>query len=63
MDKRLYYEAYETDMGWMWKVYHYDQSGNKEVRVAQGGSFDSPEDAMDACSVWQEENNVDAELS
>lgn len=59
-----YYTARETDDGWVWRVYHYDPSGNQEIVVARGErGLDGQGLALDAAGDWCDEHNVDAELA
>jgi hypothetical protein len=61
--KNMYYEAIQKDGGWYWKIYHYDQSGNKEIVVYRSDrGYDSGPEAEDACCEFQEANNINAEL-
>lgn len=60
---KYYYEANADKTGqFVWKVYHYDPTGNKEMVVATKGGFDDKNKALDAASEWMEDNNIDAEL-
>lgn len=62
MKTKYYYESFATQGGFAWKVYHYDESGNKEIvdRVERG--FQSQEKALDAAGEFMEEQNIDGEL-
>jgi len=58
-----YYETYERDGAWYWKVYQYDKTGNREVVLKDGGPFSDEGDAADHCCNWMEEAGVEAELA
>ena len=60
--KKLYYEVFEVDTYFRWKVYRYGTTGNHEVIVAQSDrAFDGEMDAMDAACEYLEDNDLDAE--
>jgi hypothetical protein len=65
MSEKLYYEVVETEVGYAWKVYHYDPTGNREIVVARSSqrTFYTEGQAADDCCEWQEANGIDAELS
>lgn len=61
---KMYYTAKPNPKGsgFLAFVYHYDESGNKEVTVFLGlNSHDAKEKAMDQAAEWLDENGVDAE--
>lgn len=60
--QHLYYEAIAQRNGlYSFKVYHYDEFGNREVVIKMGGEFLNRNDALDAAVEWLEENHLDAE--
>jgi hypothetical protein len=62
MDK-LYYEAYTGKNGrYGWKVYHYDETGNKEIIDHKKDALHrSVEDAENECCEYMEEKGIEAE--
>lgn len=59
-----YYEAFETRDAWRFKVYHYDETGNREIGVYRSlKEFPTKEQAEDAAVEWCEDNGIDAEGS
>lgn len=64
MERDLYHETYEKFDGWYWKIYHYDNTGNKEIILHKSTkSFHYREDAENDCYQFQEDNDIDAELA
>lgn len=62
--KTRYYEVVDEEDRFSWRVYHYDPSGNRVVVLARSDRYyDTPAEAEDACTTWQEENGVDATLA
>lgn len=58
-----YYEATVKNKQYGWKVYHYDMTGEKEIIVGRGEpKHESEEKALDACSDWMEDNEINAEF-
>ena len=62
--EKLYWESYDTDGGWAWKIYHYDETGNREIILHRSArKFGYHENADDDCCQFQDDNGIDAELS
>ncbi len=62
--KKNYYEVYEVDGSFWWKVYHYDKDGSFEIVFKKSGkAFDTRESAEDDCVDWLDFSNTDADLS
>lgn len=66
--KQHYYEVVGSkgsDTGpYSWKVYHYDETGNKEIIIARSTShFKTEAQAINDCVDWLEDNGIEAELS
>lgn len=64
--KQHYYEAVSSPLGdtWLFKVYHYDPTGNKEIIIHRSDwDYDDRESAEDAAVTWCEEHDIDAKLS
>lgn len=58
-----YCEAYESETGWKWKVYHYDSTGFHEEIIRQSDrKYSTAAEAEDAASTWCDENDIDAEI-
>lgn len=62
-----YGEAYEVsgiNGDWKFKIYHYDDSGEREVVVYRSFvEFESKEIAIDAAGIWADEHpELDVEL-
>lgn len=63
MRQKYYCEAIGSDDDqWKWKIYHYDDSGQKELIDATQGGYATQPNALDAACEWMEENNIDAEI-
>lgn len=62
--KKHYYGSRESEGGfYKGIVYHYDQSGNRQVKVWTSEElFDSSEEAQDAAAGWADANYIDAEM-
>lgn len=62
--KHYYYETFEASGYFGWRIFHYDETGNIEVVVFRSTKKYGTEGlAADACSEFQEDNNIDAELA
>jgi hypothetical protein len=60
---KKWYEAYEKNGYWQWKIYHYDETGNKEIiDYASKRGFIDRDKAEDNVCLFMEENNIEAEL-
>jgi hypothetical protein len=60
--KPNYYETQESDGYYRFKVYHYDRTGNKEIRLHTSEyEFENEDQANDAATDWLEENKIEAE--
>lgn len=52
----------EKDGGWVGVVYHYDPTGNKEIRDHTSKVYYEQDKAMDAAVEWAGDHNVDVEM-
>lgn len=58
-----YYGYRKTDFGWVARIYKFDETGNKEVKVWESyRNYNSPEEATDAAVDYAEENGIEVEL-
>ncbi len=65
MTEKLYAEAFKRNRyNWSWKIYHYDETGMKEVFVAtsEDRMYRDKDEALDAASDYADEQGLDVEM-
>ncbi len=62
MEKTYYYATRQNASGFIGIVYHYDETGNKEVIIFRSPNSDTEGDALDAAAIWAVDNCIDVFL-
>jgi hypothetical protein len=63
--KTQYYFESKDFSGGMWcrgRVYHFDESGNKEIEDFLGINRNAPEEAIDDAAEWLEDHDLEGEM-
>jgi hypothetical protein len=57
-------ESYPSDGGYRWKIYHYDETGNREIVDHRSDEvYESRYDADDAASDFADDHDLTVEFS
>lgn len=62
MSATNYIETFERDGFYRWKIYHYDETGNREIIISRSsGEFGSRSEAVNDATDWIEDNHPNIE--